>query len=152
MALSRPQAPFPQTRRRVAAVRRHVSITPLDRRERRGPPSLASRSSHRSAWSVLSGWSAGSAVSLWSFGSVLSIGSAGSVLSIGSVGSILSIGSAGSVGSIGSAGSVFAIGASGQRPPGSSSGDDARHLALVEPGATLLGLAALAAAARRSIA
>jgi hypothetical protein len=143
MALSRPQAPFPQTRRRVAAVRRHVSITPLDRRERRGPPSLASRSSHRSAWSVLSGWSAGSAVSLWSFGSVLSIGSAGSVLSIGS---------AGSVGSIGSAGSVFAIGASGQRPPGSSSGDDARHLALVEPGATLLGLAALAAAARRSIA
>jgi hypothetical protein len=132
----------------VAAVRRHVSITPIDQPARRRPGSFASRSSHRSAWSVLSGWSAGSAVSLWSFGSVLSIGSAGSILSIGSVGSILSIGSAGSIGSIGSAGSVLAIGGSGQRPVGASPGDDARHLALVEPGATLLGLAALAAAAR----
>ncbi len=45
---------------------------------------------------------------------------------------------------------MFAIGGKGQRPPLSGATDDKPHLALVEPGATLLGLAALVAAARQA--
>jgi hypothetical protein len=79
---------------------------------------------------------------------VASLGSALSVLSIGSVGSIASIGSAGSIASIGSAGSVLSIGSVGALPGSrAATTTGRRRLTVVDRGATLLGLAALAAAA-----
>ena len=89
--------------------------------------------------------SEGSIQSIGSVGSVLSIGSAGSVLSIGSAGSILSIGSAGSVLSIGSIGSVASIGSA--LSVGAVGGWIERPGRLVEAGATLMAVAALATAA-----
>jgi hypothetical protein len=94
--------------------------------------------------------SLGSSGSLWSIGSsgsILSIGSSGSILCIGSAGSVLSIGSAASVGSflsfasIGSVASALSVGAVGgwlERPG-----------KVVQAGATVMAVAALATAALR---
>jgi len=95
--------------------------------------------------SDLADCSPGSLWSIGSAGSILSIGSAGSILSIGSAGSVLSIGSAGSVGSllsfvsVGSVASALSIGGVGgwMERPGK----------VVQAGATLMALAALATAA-----
>ena len=110
---------------------------PKDRHDEHG--SIGSDASIRSigaAGSILSVGSAGSILSVGSSGSLLSIGSAGSILSIGSIGSVLSIGSAGSIASIGSALSIGAVG-----------GWCERRTRVVEAGATLLALGAVAAAA-----
>jgi hypothetical protein len=97
-----------------------------------------------------SGGNIGSSGSLWSIGSVgsiLSIGSSGSILSIGSSGSILSIGSFASVGSILSAGSVGSIASA--LSVGAVGGWRQRPGRVVEAGATLMAVAALASAALR---
>jgi hypothetical protein len=88
-----------------------------------------------SLWSI---GSAGSILSIGSSGSILCIGSAGSVLSIGSAASIGSLLSFGSVGSVGSALSVGAVGGWLERPG-----------KVIEAGATVLAVAALASAALR---
>lgn len=106
--------------------------------------SLASVLSWRSVYSVLSWFSAGSILSVGSAASFGSVASAGSILSIGSTGSILSVGSVGSVGAIGG------VGRWGRRSlvgPSGPTGDD--PVRLIRQSATLLGVAALAAAVLR---
>jgi hypothetical protein len=119
-------------------------------------PSVGRRTAGRSAWSkhsvasVASLHSVASAASIASAFSAGSLASAGSLLSIGSVGSILSIGSAGSILSIGSSGSILSIGAAGGFRGDATSGADERpRFALLEHGASLLGLAAVLAAWRQ---
>jgi hypothetical protein len=132
-------------------MRRLRPPTRAGRHRRRALSSWQSGDSQHSALSLRSLWSVASLLSVGSAGSVLSIGSAGSVLSIGSAGSVLSIGSAGSVLSIGSAGSVLGIGTTGRHAL-RRDGGEAREPRLlpVERGATLLGVAALLSALRRS--
>jgi hypothetical protein len=108
------------------------------RRPAPAPPAVASDGSVGSAGSLWSIGSAGSILSIGSSGSILSIGSAGSILSIGSAASVGSLLSFGSVGSVASALSVGAVGGWLERPG-----------QVVQAGATVLAVAALASAALR---
>jgi hypothetical protein len=137
-------------------LRRHLPKGPIARAADRGFSlwstdsrwSIAAIKSHASAWSV---WS------MFSAGSVGAIGSIASIGSVGSAGSLLSIGSAGSILSIGAAGSVLSIGGVNRRPWSTpAAADDAAEadtpaLAVIERGATVLGVLAVSAAFRSSL-
>lgn len=144
-------SPFTRTVRRGDGALRPVQVNPvlspfttIVQEEVAPAPTPAEEPAGTALWSIASEGSiasmgsAGSIASIGSVGSILSIGSAGSILSIGSAGSVLSIGSVGSVASIGSGFSVGALGGWGEH-----------RTRVVEVGATLLAVAALATATLR---
>lgn len=141
--------------RAMGLIRKQLPKGPLARAAEQG----FSLWSSNSRWSVASMRSHTSGLSIWSMfsaGSVGSIGSIASVGSLGSAGSLLSIGSAGSILSIGAAGSVLSIGGVNQQPWKSGpvvDGDDAANptLTVIEQGGALIGVLALAGAARATL-